>query len=115
MSKQISGCMDSAIVYGRMARLLEAHHTPSESMRQCLLSGVSHLSSLDKMVGQDDKVLDFLLLGTLYGSWERDLGLPLVKDMTKGFCSSLQSSSYPTYFYKLIDIKDYWAKLVDDR
>lgn len=101
--------MDFAIVYGRMARLLEANHTLSESMRKSLLSGVSHLSSLDKMVGQEDKVLDSLLLRTLYGSWERDLGLPLMKDMTKGFCSSLQSTSYPAHFYKLADIKDYWA------
>lgn len=53
--------------------------------------------------------------GSRYGSWEMDLGLPLVKDMTKGFCSSLQSSSFPTLFYMLADIKDYWAKLVDDR
>lgn len=69
--------------------MLEAHSTPSESVRKCLLSVYFGYNIFPPLVqGRQGR-----LLGTHYGSLEQDLGLPLVKDTNKGFQSSLHSPS----------------------
>lgn len=105
--------MNSATVYGRMARVLETHSTPSESVRKFLLSVYFGCNISPPLIKHWARKAGY----TLY-SW--GLIMALGKGIW-GWPSEGHEQRFPfqfpelppASFYRLADIKTSWAKAVD--